>query len=528
MQWERLPLKICGMRWSRNDESLQDLGMGLRGMELALSSTATPPSPWYQFQNELAMRDDDINALEKHIALALNQANNASLPSDDPINAVQIMPTHHNFFTFCLKLLHSKCQLKRPTKLEQQVHANYWRERLIMAALKLAVSLGAAVFLGLMYSDENGFWASLAVAISFTSDREPTFRAANVKVHGTMLGSVYGVLSFVVFPGCLAGRLLCLLPWFVFTTFLRHSTMYGSAGGVSAVVGALVVLGRTNYGSPTEFAFVRMVETFIGLSISIAADVIFQPTRASKLAKIQLTATLRALQNCIRPLSFGSSVEDLRALGIQVCELKKLIDEAEAEPNLWFLPFQSSCYGKLFDSLSKIVDFLALSTEAMDGLKQNLSMTTEDSWGKLVETLDGGLEKFKEVVNVSVTCYADVSSLKSLRVLEKEGEKNDICGDVEMGEPQKIGKDEIMEKENLILCFLQHSAEVIVDQRGAGEDGKREAILSLRALAFCLSNLMREIDEIGEATRELIQWENPCSHVVDFNEISSKIGVSQK
>ena len=57
--------------------------------------------------------------------------------------------------------------------------------------------------------------------------------------------------------------------------------MYGSASGISVIVGALVVLGRTNYGSPKEFAFERVIETFIGIFISTVDDIIFQPKRAS-------------------------------------------------------------------------------------------------------------------------------------------------------------------------------------------------------------------------------------------------------
>lgn len=69
------------------------------------------------------------------------------------------------------------------------------------------------------------------------------------------------------------GRLLCLLPWFIFTSFiLQHSTIYGSAGGILVIVRALIVLGKTNYDSPKEFAFEKMIGTFIGILISIVVD----------------------------------------------------------------------------------------------------------------------------------------------------------------------------------------------------------------------------------------------------------------
>ncbi|XP_022998765.1 uncharacterized protein LOC111493334 [Cucurbita maxima] len=514
--WEGLPFKIFKLGWLSNSERLEELEKALKGMELALSTI--PSYPIEKLQNQALKHD--LNALDNQISLALKQANACSLsdsltfPVDDTHNtlkSIQIMPTNqqdlpHLFFIFCMKLLQTKSQIQWIMP-KNKTWVSSMNSQWLMQALKFAISLGIAVFLGLMYCKENGFWASLAVAVSITSEREATFKVANVKVHGTMLGSVYGILSFVIFKEFLLGRLLCLLPWFVFTSFLQHNRMYGSAGGVAALVGALVVLGRTNYGAPGEFAFVRTIETFIGISISVVVDIILQPTRASKMAKIQLNLSLQSLQKCIESLNLRSDLEENeRALRIQVNELKKLIEEAEAEPNFWFLPFHSNSYSKLLKSLSKTVDFLAFSIDAMKNLKE-----------EVVEDLEGDIERFKEMMKFLVSCYVDMSSLKCLKVVENEGEKVENCDDVEMGEGNRIERDEI-EKEKLINCLLKHSVE-IVDEVGEGKDDKSDVILSLSAVAFCLSSLMRGIEEIGEALRELVQWENPSSTHLDFDAI---------
>lgn len=554
-QWERLPFKMCKLGWLSNSEKLQELEMKLLGMELALSTI--PSYPIQNIQKNQALKDD-LNALENQITLDLNQANAcSSSPSDsltfpeinidddttiNTVKSIKVMPTDpqdlpHHCFIFCMKLLQKKSQINVPTELQESksnkkdenptnVKKTTWvssiNSQRLIPPLKFAISMGFAVFLGLMYSTENGFWASLAVAVSITSDREATFRVANIKVHGTMLGSVYGILCFVLFQEFLVGRLFCLVPWFIFTSFLQKSEMYGSSGGICAIVGAVVVLGRTNYGSPTEFAFARAMENFIGILVSILVDILLQPMRASKMAKFQLTLSLQTLQNCFEFLSFESSTVDLdtsqRNFRFQVSELKKLIDEADIEPKFWFLPFQSSCYGKLFKSLSKMADFFAFYVDAMNNLKQS-SLMTEDSWAKV----EGDVEKFKEMVNVLMTCFVDLSLLKCLKVVEKEVEKID---DLEMGETGRIETEETIEKEKLVNLFLQHSVEV-VDEGGESKDGKSEVILSLSAVAFCLSGLMKEMEEIGEAIRELIQWENPSTHV-DFNTITSKIHVVQK
>lgn len=556
---------MCRLGWLSSSQKLQDLERPIRGMELALSSISSYPIE--PLQNQALQKG--INVLENQITQALNQGIAyspsdshtfpESNPDEDPINTIQsiqiINPTNHKdlpslFFLFCMKLLQEKSQnnnkLPNPKKSEQQqektdqtnqtkwvIPSAIWSSKRVMGALKSAISLGIAVYLGLIYSKENGFWASLGVAVSIACTREATFKVSNVKLQGTVIGSVYGVLCFVIFEKFLLGRLLCLLPCFVFTSFLQRSKMYGPAGGVSAIIGAVIILGRTNYGSPKELALARIVETIIGVSSSIMVDIILHPTRASKLAKFQLTSTLRVLQKCIESLSFrGEDLEgSLKELGGHVGELKKLIDEAEMEPNFWFLPFQSGCYRKLFKSLSKMVDFFSFVSCSVQGVRQNLPVVVleDSSWAKIGENLEEDVEDFKEMVSGLVRCCVDVSSLKSLEVLEKEAEKKkgeDGLGDVEMGEGKRVIEIEEMEKEKWVCSFMQHYMEV-VEQRGESEEGKREAIMSFSALAFCLSSLMNEIEEIGKATRELIQWENPTSHV-DFNEITSKILAVQK
>lgn len=151
----------------------------------------------------------------------------------------------------------------------------------LMVAIKCSLSLGLEVLLGLLYSKENGYWAGLPVAITIASAREATFTVANVKAQGTVLGTVYGILVCSLFGRFLLLRSLSLLPWFVFVSFLQRSQMYGQAGGNSVVIGAVIKLGRKNYGPPSQFAIARITETFIGLFCSIMVDLILQPTRAS-------------------------------------------------------------------------------------------------------------------------------------------------------------------------------------------------------------------------------------------------------
>ncbi|XP_022753597.1 uncharacterized protein LOC111301853 [Durio zibethinus] len=563
VKWEKLPFKFLRPYYMNSGEKLQDIEMALRGMEIALEST-------HSFPGRL-MLDGDIKEgllrLGDHISSTIKQAK-SFLPGDSltvpESNAEDILkflqtlqkipPTHQDlpsfFFLFCMKLLHSKPLPKPTTKNPVQKNGNrfsfkeVWnscglKSKRVMAAFKFSLSLGFAVLFGLIYNKPDGYWSGLSVAISFAAAREATFKVANIKAQGTVLGTVYGVIGCFLFERFLPIRFLSLIPWFLFTSFLRQSKMYGQAGGISAVIGAVLILGRKNFGPPSEFAIARIIETFIGLSCSIVVDILFQPTRASTLAKIELSKSLETLHVCIGSVSLqvseASLVENQKKLKIHVNHLGKFIGEAEVEPNFWFLPFHNASYGKLLESLSKMVDLLLFGAHAIGFLEQE-SQKLQTSWKEAVNRLEGDLKLFNDSVGSLIKYLGKISLIKSLPILDKELEKNNISHDLEMGKSPcpnffrvSGSDDEDDEMDKILNSFLQHSKEVVDIIHGIeGEkEIKSQILLSLSALGYCMKSLIRETRQIEEGIRELVQWENPSS-LVNLHEISCKIHYSTK
>ncbi|XP_057953781.1 uncharacterized protein LOC131148061 [Malania oleifera] len=580
MQWERVPFKIsrphCRDPGDRLEEEVEML---LRGMEIALTSSSFPVELKNQdLKNALLELENDLHDL------TLKQVKSYILPnSQTPTvpefsyaqNVTQFLqslqtfsPTPKDlpslFFLFCFKLLHcrSKAAAQDDNSLQKieastgsshkhdhQEHSFKWdwsicnmegRRKRLMPAFKCSLSLGLAVLLGLMYSKENGYWSGLPLAIGLTSAREATFKIANVKAQGTVIGTVYGELGCFLFGKFSQLRFLSLLPWFIFTSFLQRSRMYGQAGGFSAVIGAVQILGRKNFGGPSEFAIARITETFIGLSCSIIVEVLLQPTRASTLSKIQLSASLGALHECVRSISLStrksSLGENQKKLRMQVNELKQLIGEAQEEPNFWFLPFHGACYGKLLRSLSKMADLLHFGDNAIGFLEKG-SDIFQVAWEEVGSKLDGDLELFKEMVCSSMKCFEEVTLVKSLKVLEKELERQSIDSDIEFGKSSNTcrvsGLDEDHEMEKIITSYLHHSKE-LVDKKDAvvesddhDEEQKSQVVLSLGALGFCLWSSMKECREIEKGIKELVEWENPSVHNINLYEISCKLRASQ-
>ncbi|KAM7496570.1 hypothetical protein LguiA_020984 [Lonicera macranthoides] len=562
MQWERHPLKFLKPYCPNPQEKLQELEAPLRGMQIALS---IPHSfPFTSLQQELK---DHLHALHDHLNLTLDHVN-LSMPFDltvpqsnteitiAPLETLEAIPQTHKelpsfFFLFCSKLLHNKListssgedhhsNPKEPTNSSCNPSHRFFR---FIPALKCSLSLGLALLFGLKYSKENGFWAGLPVAISLVTSREATFKVANAKAQGTVLGTVYGVLGCFLFEKYVPIRFISLLPLFVFTSFLRRSRMYGQAGGVSAVIGGVLILGRKNFGPPSEFAIARIMETFIGISSSIMVDLLFKPTRASTLVKAQLSRSLHLFHECVGLVSFGNSnkgnlEKSIKGLKAHENELRKLIGEAEVEPNFWILPFNSGCYSKLLGSLSKMVDLLLFEAHAIGFVKQELQKIEGVIRMEIVNKLDEETEVFKEIVGSSMKCFGEVAMIKSLTRLEKELQKNNITYDVELAKPPillRMGSsnfDHGDEIEKMTSSFLEKSMEVL-DTIVSGDNEekvvKSQVVFGLSALGFCMSSLVRELREIEKGIKELLQWENPSSNVNLYEILCShKLAFSSK
>lgn len=581
MVWERPRIKYLKPKCMKLGERLQNMETPIKGMELALTSCPSFPVS----MDNPGLRDT-LLAMEAQIGLKLELAK-CSLPFEYSTtapetkgelvdNSIQILTansTGHKeltffFFLFCVKLLHddslispnpeSRLQNSQKAQTEEasdstkqnkcdgclRMIGNSWKtvlksERLLFA-FKCSLSLGLAVLFGLIYNKENGYWSGLTIAISFVTGRQATFTVANARAQGTVMGSVYGILGCFIIQRYAETRFILLFPWIIFTTFLKHSRMYGQSGGISAVIGALLILGRKDYGSPSVFAIARITEAFIGLSCFIMVEFLLQPARAATLAKDQLSQSLQTLGECIKEITLNVWEEDSpgstslalrkkqKNLKFHLEELERFIGEAQLEPNLWFKTFRESCYSELLKLLLKMVDILLFVAYEIEFLSQ-VSNSSGVAWKELQEHINDDLQHFKERVGSALKCLEEVTLIESLAALEKELQKKKNSHDIEFGKAPEVDAVKLLstdgeEVEIILSSFLQHLKEANEKiQASEGEQKqKSQMILCLSSLGFCISSLMKGTIEIEKQVKELVKWENPLSHI-DLREISCKI-----
>ncbi|CAA0829805.1 Unknown protein [Striga hermonthica] len=524
MQWERPWSRYLNPDSVGPAETLQTIELQMRGMEYSLShSPALPVQTTNQEQLSDFLQDLSSQLKQRIEQLACYSPSKVTeKPLVSSLQSILPMLDHESslFYFSCIDVL-----LKNPTNqfmTQRKPHnpspkteftvlqkfktwtLNLPRKGRLESALKCSLSLGLALLFGLVFDRENGCWAGLTIAISFVTGRQPVFTMANARAQGTAIGSVYGVICCFLFHHE-EFRLLALLPWIVLTSFMKHNRMYGPTGGISAAIGALLILGRKHYGSPHEFAIARLTEVFIGLSALVAVELLVQPARAATLAKNRLFQSLSALHDCIKETGICSRLdskfielgEKTRGFDSQVQELKKIVEEADLEPDFWYLPFRTSCYRRIVGSLDNIRDmlyFIARNFEILSEFCENCGAACKD----LHEWVNNELELFQEALRCSQV-YLETSNMTEFRANSKEGSDENFR-DLEAGKETH---------ESSVLSSKLEVAKRNKEEAGneVNEKLKGQIIQCHGATGFCISSLMKEINDIKICIREINQWE---------------------
>ncbi|KAJ4893216.1 hypothetical protein Rs2_20010 [Raphanus sativus] len=517
LAWERPDTRFLKRKQKHQGEKLQATEFLMRGMEIALGSCSSFP---------LGMSRDELTHLLEapRTHIAREPAPPTVKPEDKQAGSLSTAALPVSFFRYCVELFRGDVlSLRQDSKCvesERDTHQgdkglpmtkrvldflSVWmaRERFVFA-FKCSISLGLAVLFGILYNKKNGYWSGLTVAISLVSGRQATLTVANSRLQGTAMGSVYGLLCCAIFQRLEEFRFLPLLPWIAATVFMRHSRVYGQPGGVTSAIAALLILGRRNYGAPTDFAITRIVEASIGLLCFVFGEILVTPARASTLARTELSHCLDALVDCIRSLVLCSEqkkkmpLSDLRSkqakLSSHVEALERFTSEALTEPNIPFLhPLNAVSYNKVLVSFSKISDLCLYVCDGLTNLSGGAQPSLEYPW----ENITQDLKLFQEKLQSSVKCL----DTKTRARLQKELRKRKICHDVEAGTAASNDNHSNMElgpsqddAEKFSDSFVKLLNEATEKTSGStGEEAvKNETTLCLSSLGFCISRLMQE------------------------------------
>ncbi|GJN28538.1 hypothetical protein PR202_gb16677 [Eleusine coracana subsp. coracana] len=541
VRWERGLLSgLCRWAQASDDEHSMEMETPLRGMQMALEMIVSPENARENQHNNVV--SDLVMTIKDQVRLALltpTKGSKLSPRTDGKVQALlatlsssrgyekqrQLAPL---LFLFSLLQLHrasasgttmisssnSSAKQVAPAaatgkqqqdKQDEHQHRGkrstmpITRRRLVTAA-KCGFSLGLAVLLGLLFSNDHGFWSGLIVATTMAAGRDLTWALALARAHGTALGSVYGALGCLLISQrsllTMDLRFLALLPWMLLSTFLKRSRAYGPAGGVAAALSGIIIMGRQYDEPPMAFTVARLVETFIGIACVVLADLLFHPgKRPSVLARAHLARCVATLTHCFSaaPPDDDDDDGDRHQLFAKVKQelslLRKYVAEARSEPTyLWLPPFPESAYGNIEGSLSRIAQMLQLCLQARAALPQPLD-------------LDAMTDDFNRVVSTSLShclMLATNNNNNSPSSVQDDTSQRISHGgddDLEAGRGGSCcEEEETTAPEEVVGSFLAQAREALLVKEDGEEEEEAQGlqVCCLASMGLCMGQIIKE------------------------------------
>lgn len=556
VKWDRYCVQDFKSSFVKMGDRLDNIETPIKGMKMALANIPSFPVDVINEDLETILQSGRVQQMLKleHAKCFIPFDEAMTVPEqkdelfDKSLNTfTSVSPTHKHlpafFFLSCLELLENNLNMSpKPRSLDDHqvniaeesrvvINLTRWAKERVVFGLKCSLSLGLAVLLGMFFDKKNGYWSGLTIAISFVEGRVPIFTVANNRIQGTAIGSVYGVLGSVLLNQFAEIRFIILLPWIVFTSLLQHSQMFGESGGISAVIGALLILGRKNFGPPKQFAIARLTEVSIGLFCMVLLEVILNPVRAATLVKFQVSRCLGTLDECLHRIAsqkenitphFFTMKESIRRLKTEIDELKLLINDANTEPSFWFLPFKASCYINVQESLSKMVDLMQILIYNME-LISSLSQSSDVSLKELHQHINENLATLKENTSPCVKRLQKLILVKSNDAIEHHLQEKERFLDLELASGATLDTPCVSTEAatKAMNGFVDRLKEVTEGIQG-GEACKGKTILHSNSLGFCIGSLTGETKHIQECIKDIIRRENP-SRPLNFNKLCFKI-----
>lgn len=219
-----------------------------------------------------------------------------------------------------------------------QLVANWNRESLMLRhAARVALVCGLDVYILQLWSIDHGFWLPLTSLMVMQPHVSGTFRRSLQRVAGTVAGGVFAALLAVHLHTPLATA-IALFP----LGFLSLSVLPISYSFFCFFLTPTFVLAFLPFPGDWQLAIVRVINTFLGAIIAMAAmTLVFPVMERSRLGK-QLLRSLQANRRYLEQLTVlwqgGQNQRELalarRATGLTHNDTEDSFERVMAEPSL--------------------------------------------------------------------------------------------------------------------------------------------------------------------------------------------------
>jgi uncharacterized membrane protein YccC len=203
--------------------------------------------------------------------------------------------------------------------------------RIIRRAVKVGTAAALATLLAQLLGLQNPWFATLAAIVAMEITIRASVRTARNSLVGAVVGAGAGLgMAFFAKEQFWAVAVVVLVVFVVFG-FLRME----SAGRQAALVGSVIVLVPERAGvTTTDFAWIRLAETVIGISVALAVNRFLFPPHAYRTVRRDLAAAYQHLAELFGLIASACAGDGADARTVRVAR-QQTIASLRAVDGLW-------------------------------------------------------------------------------------------------------------------------------------------------------------------------------------------------
>jgi uncharacterized membrane protein YccC len=278
-------------------------------------------------------------------------------------------------------------------------------------AVRTAVCMALALWIGRLLALSHGYWIPMTVAIVLRADYGATFTYGLLRVSGTLLGLLLTTALLHFLP---PGAWIRLVMMAVLCVGFRYfgTVHYGVA--VAALTG-MVVLLLALAGEPAAPTMVsRLIATVVGSAMALAAYGIW-PTREHEQIRPALVRLLRAYASYLASLGATQGVHERRearnAARVARANAEAALDRLLAEPAA------SDSPAELAQALLTNSNRLARTTMSLDAARSTPAM---NPWESLQPLLTQGADTLEGIAAAVARQSGSVRGSPGLRATQRD------------------------------------------------------------------------------------------------------------
>lgn len=157
----------------------------------------------------------------------------------------------------------------------------------LFSALKSVIIIGVGSIFVMVPSlakiFENGQWILIALCMTQSETVGGAFTTMKMRLIGTLLGSMYSYITYLLVKDQIFQTFLILIPWIFLFSYLRLFPKYSYTAAVASFTPVLVNLGRLPYGDAVpagNYALLRIEQNLVAILIAIVLTMCIFPVYA--------------------------------------------------------------------------------------------------------------------------------------------------------------------------------------------------------------------------------------------------------